>query len=190
MQPSPGNDIISLVFSLKALESFSIDINSKYQSTLMHGLKFVFYIKIVYLLLNFNLFGVQELGGAVNPQVLLGNLPMVVPSEAQLQLNESGTSTGTLQMASADGSMSMPVTLTMEDGQLVAHIPTDSQFLSKKPENEGRNAKSNITTGQDSEERDTGLQYQIVTEDGRPVQLISTPGNESTAFSVNFENTT
>jgi hypothetical protein len=49
-----------------------------------------------------------------------------------LQLSEAGSNTGTLQMESSDGSMSMPVTLTMEDGQLVAHIPSESQFLTKK----------------------------------------------------------
>jgi hypothetical protein len=30
------------------------------------------------------------------------------------------------------------------------------------------------------------MQIQLVTEDGRSVQLISTPGNEAGGFSINF----
>lgn len=44
---------------------------------------------------------------------------------------------------------------------------------------------SSSTQEEDGEEN---LQIQLVTEDGRAVQLISTPGEEGgTAFSINFE---
>lgn len=40
-----------------------------------------------------------------------------------------GSSGATLQMQSTEDGMSMPVTLAVEDGQLVAHIPTSSEFM-------------------------------------------------------------
>jgi hypothetical protein len=40
-----------------------------------------------------------------------------------------GSSGATLQMQSTEDGMSLPVTLAVEDGQLVAHIPTSSDYM-------------------------------------------------------------
>lgn len=46
------------------------------------------------------------------------------------QMSEAMDSSGaTLQMQTSEDGMSLPVTLAVEDGQLVAHIPTSSEFI-------------------------------------------------------------
>lgn len=47
-----------------------------------------------------------------------------------LQMSEAMDSSGaTLQMQATEDGMSLPVTLAVEDGQLVAHIPTSSDYI-------------------------------------------------------------
>ncbi|XP_059483310.1 zinc finger protein 62 homolog isoform X2 [Neocloeon triangulifer] len=119
-----------------------------------------------------------EDGQEVVLNTLGGDLPMVVPEQTDLQLAETVDAPGaTLQMQSGDDGMSLPVTLAVEDGQLVAHIPNTSDFLKDKDDSGGdKSALKDVPP----------VQFQLVTQDGRAVQLISNATDSTAAFSIDF----
>ncbi|CAB3359973.1 Hypothetical predicted protein [Cloeon dipterum] len=117
-------------------------------------------------------------GQEVILNTLGGELPMVVPAQSQLQLPEGiGAAGATLQMQAGEDGVRLPVTLAVEDGQLVAHIPTSSDFMKEKESSESsKGAMKDVPP----------VQFQLVTEDGRAVQLISNATDAAAAFSIDF----